>query len=152
MYSYEQKLNVVYPTLDLIARPPVEFADRTLLNPTNASALIEGELVQPDSTGKYGRATSATMHAFIFWDERGAGHMQATGRATILMHNGMIVEYPLVHASVTAVGTALGLSNFTLDAVTRAGLSTYSSGVRLGFLHKLASANGGIPQIFWTAC
>ena len=117
--------------------------DPTLLNPTSANPLLDGEMVILNSAYKLIRASAnSAVPAWAIFAERGRYDTQAIGKVTVLFGHTYEVD-TRVFASTPTLGAALGCQDATVDSLTKSGVGTYSSGVILGYVTRTAASNGG---------
>lgn len=151
--SVDRKFAVLRPSLDRLVRAPLEVANTALLNPVSTSplAMVDGELVQLDSTGKYIRATDATKPSFFVIDERGDYGVQASRKLTAIMCGSYLADTVLFDPALTTWGVALKMGVVSIESQNRACLIAQGgSGIILGYVMKVASANGGKLQFINT--
>lgn len=129
--------------LQSLIRRDFPVANRTLVDPTNANPIIDGEFVFVNSSYQLARAASGTL-GFAVLAERGRFDVQAIGKLTVLM----LMPYEADTAIFTSAGLALGGALKISDAVsfggqTKSGLAAYDSGVIMGYVTRLPANNGG---------
>lgn len=154
--SVDRKFSIVRPTLDRLVRMPLEVANTALLNPNSTSplALVDGELVSIDTTGKWARATAATVPSFFCIDDRGDYGVQASRKLTAIVGGGaFIADTVIFDSTLTTLGTALKWGTVTVESLSRSGLVAQAgSGIILGYIMKVSAINGGKLQIVQTFC
>lgn len=145
MASYDRQFEIVMPTFDRVMRMPVEVSDPLLVLPTSTSplALIDGELLQFNATGKWARATDATKPSYFCLDERGDTNVQASKRLTAVVGPSMFIDTLVFDTALTTLGAELGQGNVTVGGGTRSGLVAASTNFVLGYIVKTAAVNGG---------
>jgi hypothetical protein len=146
----------------MVERSAFELVDRTLANPDNAVALVDGEWMTLNSTGlKVQRATAiasvgdqATQMSFPWWQERGDSSVQANGKGAILSHGDWVADTN-IYNSTLAVGsgaamTLLGpvkVATITLGGRNYSGLVGHGgsgdTAIVVGYVALLPSNNGG---------
>lgn len=146
----DRKFEIVRPSLDRLVVAPVEVNDNALLNPLSTSplALVDGELVQPTTTGKFIRATDASAPSWFCVDDRGDYGVQAMRKLSVVMGGGAFVGNTLIfNSGLTTIGAKLMMGTVTIDTLGRTGLVAQSgSNVILGYVLKTATLNGGKLQ------
>lgn len=156
MASYDRKFQVVQPSLDKLSRKPLEVADIRLLDPYNTAVvpLIQGELMQVDSTYKWARASNAAAPSFFNIEDRGDFGVQASRKLSVIMGGGAFeCDTVVYNVALTTVGAAvqLGTVNNTLSgSVNRSGLIASAGGLVIGYVMKPAATNGGLLRILQT--
>ena len=146
--SVDRKFNVVRPSLDRLVRESIEVATANLglLNPNSTSpvALVDGELIQYDSTGKAVRATDAAKPSWFCIDDRGDPGVQASRKLTAIVGGGAFQADTVIYDSTSlVVGSKLMYGNCTIESLTRAGVVLQTgSNIVVGYVLRLAAANG----------
>lgn len=152
--SVDRKFNIVRPTLDRLVRMPLEVANVLLLNPNSLSplALVDGELVQIDTAGKWARATDAAAPSFFCIDDRGDYGVQATRKLTAVIGGGsFLADTVLFDSALTTIGTAVKWGTVSIEGVSRSCLVPQSgSGLILGYVMKPSAINGSKLQFLNT--
>lgn len=152
--SVDRKFEILRPSLDRLSRQPLEVANLGLINPSSTSplCLVDGELVQIDATGKWIRATDADKPSHVVIDDRGDYGIQASRKLTAVVGGGhFIANTVLFNAALTTVGVAVKFGTVSIEGQNRAALVAQAgSGLILGYVNKVASANGGKLQVLWT--
>ncbi len=154
--AVDGKFEIIRPTLDRLVRVTCEVANTALLNPQSTSplALVDGELVQLTSLGKFQRATDATKPSFVSIEDRGDTGVQAARKLSAIMCGGGFQANTLIHASsgLGTPGIPLKYGSVTVEGLSRAGLVAHdSTNIVLGYLLKAAADNGGKGiQFIWT--
>lgn len=152
--SVDRKFEVLRPTLDRLCRAPLEVANKALLNPSSTSplALVDGELVSLDSTGKWIRTTSATIPAFFNIEDRGDTGVQASGKLAAIVGGGSFWANTVIYDDTTlVVGSPLMWGTVTVESLARSGvLLRTGSNLILGYVLKLPANNGGKLQFINT--
>lgn len=148
MASYDNQFEVISPDLSVLHRFPLEVADKRLLDPTNEAVvpLIDGEFLQPNASFKWARAGADTWPAFACIETRGDYGVQASGKASVLMHGGYMADTIVFDPSVTTLGAALStgtVSSAAVGGVNRTGLVAATSGITIGYVMRVAANNGG---------
>jgi hypothetical protein len=158
MASYDRQLEIIQPSVDRLIRLPLPVSDAGLVNPLSTSplALIDGELLQPNTSGQWARASDAAKPSFLCFEERGFPNNTAAKKvAGIMGPSGFLFDTIVFNSGLTTQGAALQMGTINdatrLGANGRSGLIAYSAGVRLGYVFSVASANGGtLLRVFWT--
>lgn len=152
--SVDRKFEILRPTLDKISRLPLEVANLGLISPNSTSplALVDGELVQIDTAGKWARASDATKPSHVVIDERGDYGVQASRKLTAVVGGGHFIANTVIfNSGLTTIGTPVKYGSVTIETLARAGLVDQAgSGIILGYVMKVATANGGKLQVLWT--
>ncbi len=151
MASYDRQFEIKYPTLDLVYRQAITVADPLLVDPNSTSplALIDGELVQFDTTQKWARATNVAAPSYFVIDERGDTTVQVSKRLSAVCGPSMFVDTVVFNTALTTLGASVGLGSVTLGG-TRAGLVASGGNYILGYIVKVAATNGGKLQVHVT--
>jgi len=142
------ELLLITPVNDNFRRD-VELVDPTLLDPTEADALIQGEWITLDSTGlKAVRAVAGDRGAMQVFTPKGDTSAQAIGKTAVLQLHEYEAETTIFDdAFAGAVGDPLTVDTITLDTVAAifSGLraATVSGDVVYGFVTRIPSANNG---------
>lgn len=154
MAAYDRKFEIITPSLDRVPRASVEVADAQLLNPLSTSpvALIDGELVTYDATGKLIRASSATVPAFFCIDDRGDYGVQASRKLSFCATpgQGFVANTIVFDPALNSLGAALmggAVNAASVGSLARWGLIAHTgSNIKLGFVLKLPAINRGLLQ------
>lgn len=151
MTVVDRKFAVLHPTLDRLCRPALKIDNTALLNPNSTSplALVDGELCQLTATGTVTRATDEAKPSWFCIDDRGDTGVQAARKLTLIMAGGaFIANTVLFNSGLTTVGAKVMFGSVTIDVAGRAGLIAHTgSNVVVGYVLKVAAANGGLLQI-----
>lgn len=145
-----------------VQRRDVPLADKTLSNPSNAVALVDGEWMAYDSSYKLVRAITITdaagtvtahMVTYPLWAERGRYDVQANyaGKAPILWLGFFQADTRVYDAAVgsgiTAVNQPLKVAVITIGTRKYSGLIGHGgktdSDPVVGYVEKLPDDNGG---------
>ena len=127
---------------DLIRRD-FTVADPTLVNPTNANPLLDGEFVQLNSAYQLIRANTGAL-GFAVFAERGRFDVQALGKTTVLFAKPYEADTRIFTSAGLVLGNPLKISAaVTYDAQTRSGLIAWDTGVIIGYVTRLPANNGG---------
>lgn len=152
--SVDRKFEILRPSMDRLSRLPLEVANLGLINPTSTSplALVDGEVVQIDTAGKWARATDATKPSHVVIDERGDYGIQASRKLTAVVGGGNFIANTVIfNSGLTTLGTPVKFGSVTIETLARAGLVDQAgSGIILGYVMKVAAVNGGKLQVLWT--
>jgi|NOAtaT_6_FD_contig_71_168328_length_2369_multi_3_in_0_out_0_3 hypothetical protein len=149
MASFDRKFEIIQPTLDRLMRKPLEVADVGLLNPQGTSPvpLIDGEIVQVNSSYKWARGTDAAKPGFFVIEDRGDYGVQASRKLSAII--GPTFEADTVvfdNVGVVTLGQALmgGVVNNALSgSVARWGLVAHAgANIVLGYVMRLPASNG----------
>ena len=151
MATFDRQFEILHPTLDRLSPVNLEVADTGLLDPTSTSPvpLVDGELVQHDSNYQFVRGVTANFAqpSFFMIEWRGDFGVQASRKvAAIKGGGGFEADTLIFDSAVAALGAALEMATVTeavFGNVARAALRTFTSGLVLGFVTRLAATNGG---------
>ena len=125
-------------------------ADRTLVNPTNANPLMDGEFMNLDSSYKLIRGADGTFGMALF-AERGRMDVQAIGKVTVLMGGAYEADTRVFTTTSLTLGCKLQIdASASVDSLTKSGLKLYSSGEVIGYCTRLPANNGGKLRFFQT--
>lgn len=155
------------PVSDLnpVTRRDFPFADPTLVDPSNALAIVDGEWLTLDNTSKLVRATNvaavgdaAAKVAFPYWAERGRTDVQAQAeKKGPILFLGQWEFETRIYSAASAIG---GSGNAAINAVLQplrvititlgnrnytglVGSSLSSNAPVVGYVTRLPTANGG---------
>jgi hypothetical protein len=129
-----------------IQRRPFEPDDATILNPTSASPLVEGEFLQLTTTTYKmlrGSATPATVPSFAYFAEQGRYEVQAISKGPFLYLGPYEADTMIMDSSSCAVGDALEVSTVAFGTINRRALVKYTSGFKIGYVTRLPADNRG---------
>lgn len=119
----------VPPNLTLISevlpvnRRDFSLFDPTILNPTNANPLFDGEWMELDANYLAKRGTGeGTKNAFQVFSLKGQYDTQAIGKTTLLFLGGYEAETTVATVAGLAVGDFLVVSDVSISAVNKRGL------------------------------
>lgn len=116
-------------------------ADPTLLSPTNANPLIDGEFLELNSSYQMARGSgSGNATAVPLHTEKGRYDTQALGKVSMLYAGQYEAETTVVAIAGLAVGDALMVGDVTIGGLTRRGLlkATGVAGtIEVGYVTKL---------------
>lgn len=163
--STVQKVNLE-PCTDImpIWRKDLPLADKTLAEPLNAVALIDGEWMTLNSAYQWVRASvvgtpsdPATVRSFVLWNERGrTDRMGMADRKTTCLFRGefeadtRIYDAALVvggGAAITTVMQPLKVATIAIGARSFSGLVGHGGSADtnpvVGYVTRLPAANGG---------
>lgn len=157
MASYDRKFEIVKPDLEYLIREVRSPAVDGLVIPDGTSPvpLIDGELVQFNSEGKYARMTDATAPSFFVLDERGAPVVRSARKFTAIMGGSSFFCRTIVYdTALTTLNARVGagaVNNSLSGTVARTGLIAASTNWVLGVIIEVASAaNGNRLGVFIT--
>lgn len=139
------ELALITPVNDVFRRD-VELADPTLLDPTESDALIQGEWLVSNSSGKWARPTTSVRGCAQVWTQKGDTAAQAISKVTVLQLHEYEAETTMFADGLTpAIGDRLTVKSSTVDGVAgRAALAAAGSGEFVyGFVTKPPADNGG---------
>lgn len=152
------------PVSDILATQRRDFglADKTLADPLNAVALVDGEWMVIDSAYKLVRATvigtpanEAVQHSYPLWAERGRYDVRAMSgtKMPIIFLGGFEVDTRIYDATavvgsgaaITTVGQPLKVATITIGSRNYTGLvgAGASDTVLVGRVTRLPASNGG---------
>lgn len=128
-----------------VFRKDLAMADRTLLQPTNANPLLDGEFVQYDASYRAIRADGSTL-AWPVFAEQGRYDTQAIGKVPVL-YMGAFEADSRIFGGTPALGARLMLDDtIAIPAGNpKSALVTHGGGTELtmGFVTRTAATNGG---------
>ena len=141
------ELFLITPVNDVFRRD-VTLLDETLLDPTESDALIQGEWVSYDSSGKAIRhATTTNRGAMQIFTPKGDFSAQSIGKVAVLQLHEYEAETTIFDDGFAgAVGDPLTVGTITFDAVAavHSGLLAAGAGdVVYGVVTKLPADNNG---------
>lgn len=148
MASYDRKFELLTPW-EKVWRRPLDVADKDLLtpNPVGKVPFIPGELVQLNATYQFVRATTDTIPSYFVIDDRGDTGVQMSRKLTVIFTGSFEADTIVFADTLTTLGTALKVgtvNNAAVGSVNRAGLVAQGgTGVILGYITRVAAANGG---------
>lgn len=150
MASYDRQFEIIRPTLDRVVRAAHPIADAALLDPTNASSLIDGEFVQFNASYQLKRGDTPTQLSYAAIDDRGDTGVQAHKKLSIVQCGGYEANTLVFHTGLTTLGAPVMLgtvNNAATGSVNRAGLIAWVTAdpqnLIIGYVTRVASANGG---------
>jgi hypothetical protein len=133
-----------------LLRRDFPIADRTLVNPTNANPLMDGEFMNLDSSYRLIRGVNGTFGMALFV-EKGRMDVQAIGKGTVLMGGAYEADTRVFTTTNLTLGCKLQINAaVTVDTLTKSGLALYSSGEVIGYCTRLPANNGGKLRFFQT--
>jgi len=139
-------LELLTPVNDVFRRD-LEMNDPTLLDPTEADAIVQGEWLRRDTTtGKLVRATAGTQKNIMqVWTQKGDFSAQAIGKCSVIQQHPYEAETDMFDPGGTfAIDTELAVETMTIDGVSRAGLAVAAAGEAvIAICTKPPQANGG---------
>ena len=129
--------------VERIERRDLNLADRSLVVPSNANPLLDGEWLEYDANKKAIRAGGDTL-AWAFWAERGRSDTQALGKAPVLYMGTYEADTLIFDGAALAHGDPLMIDNVTIATLTKSGLKKHGGGSELiiGFVTRLPAVNG----------
>jgi hypothetical protein len=140
------ELSLITPVNDVFRRD-FELADPTLLDPTTALALIQGEWLVRDSSGKVARVGATPVRgAMQMFTQKGDTSAQAIGKVAVLQLNEYEAETIMFADGLSpAMGDALTVKSITVDGTAgRCGLAAAGSGELVyGHVTKTPALNNG---------
>jgi len=143
--NYSSKFEVIRPSLDSLIRAALPVSASGLLNPTGTSPipLLPGEFVADAAGGKYNRATVATALSYAVIEDQGDYGVQASQKLTALRGGTYEADTYLFAAGLTTLGAPVQIGTVAVDGVNHTGLIAQTTGLVIGYITKVASANGG---------
>lgn len=118
-------------------------ADSTLLNPTGANPLVDGEWLELDSSYKLARGSgSGNLGVFPVHTERGRYDTQSIGKVNVIMLHDFEAETTICDVTGLGVHDKLMVADVTIGGLTKRGLkkSTGAAGtIEVGYVTKLYS-------------
>ncbi len=145
MASYDRQFEILNPSLDRLIRRNYEVNVATLVDPSNAGCLLDGELCQL-SNGKIIRATDPDKISFACLEERGDYGIQASKRPALVMGQYIAQTIIFVSTGLSAFGVKMKMGSVTLGGNVKSGLVLHdSTHTVVGYVMKPATAgvNGG---------
>lgn len=128
-------------------RRDLEVADPTLLDPTQADSLVQGEWMTENSSGKLARVGASSVNqAWQLFTPKGDFASQAIGKVSVLYLHEYEAETDMFEdgGAGFANGTRLTVKEVTVDGDTRSGLTQAGSADFVyGHSTKDPTANGG---------
>lgn len=127
-------------------RRDLEMADTTLLDPTSATCLVQGEWLDRNASGKGVRVTSATsklpMQVFT---QKGDFASQSIGKVTVIQLHAYEADTDMFDGAGVYVSgvTELTVDDFAIDGVTRSALKVAASGNVVHCVYTKAPADNG---------
>lgn len=128
-----------------IHRRPFELADPTILNPTNANPLIDGEFLQLNSAYQMARGTDnpALVPSFGYFAEQGRYEVQAIKKGPFLYMGWYEADTTVMLATGITLGAPLEVANVSIGGVNKRGLVLRTTGFIVGYATRLPATNGG---------
>ena len=137
-----------------IHRRPFELADATILNPTSANPLIDGEFMTLNTSYQLVRGTDGCL-GWAAFAERGRFDVQAIGKVTVLYLQSYEADTKVFSSGgggLTLGGKLQVKAGLTIDGVAnRVGLENFASGVCIGYVTRLPADNGQKLRFIQTA-
>jgi hypothetical protein len=126
-----------------LIRRDLSVADRTLVKPSTANVILDGEFLFVDTASKAVRAAGAGIGWMVF-TEKGRFDVQATGKVTVLYGGTYEADTQVFTASGLTLGgkVEIGAAVDIGDGQSRSGLVNYSSGEVVGYVTRLPANNG----------
>lgn len=141
-------------------------ADRTLSNPQNAVALVDGEWLKLNDSYQLVRATTigsvgneAAARSYPLWAEKGRYDVQVKGSVPVLWLGGWEFDTRIFNASaavgsgaaITAVDQGVKVATITIGSRNYSGLVGHGGSgdpsIVVGYVTRLPSVNGGKLRI-----
>lgn len=128
-----------------IQRRPFELADPSILVPTNAQPLVEGEFLELNDAYKMlrGAADPAVVPSFCYFAERGRYETQAIQKGPFLYMGAYEMDTKIMDASSILVGSALEVATVNIGGIDRRALQLATSGFVVGYATRLPANNNG---------
>jgi hypothetical protein len=135
-------LKLITP-VERVWRKDMPLNDRTLLQPSNANPLIEGEFVEWNAQKKAIRASGDNL-AFAVWAELGRTDTQPIGKVPVLYMGGYEADTLIFDSTAMADGDPLMVDDVTITSLTKSGLKKHGGGSELviGYIIRLPANNG----------
>lgn len=144
------------PFIDLGVRT-FPFTDPSILLPSNANPLVDGEFLELDASYKLvrGAAAVAAVPSFAYFLEQGAYTAQGLGKGPVLMLHGYEADTMIFDSGGSyAFGTPLVVGNVTIGAATKRGLLnvvTPGTDHVIGYVTRAPANNNGWLRFLRTA-
>ena len=127
-----------------IDRRSFAFVDPTILDPTSATALVEGEFLELDSYKmKRGAADPGAVPAWAYFAEQGRYEVQAIKKGPFLYLGDYEADTLIMSATGLAVGDRLEVSTVSINTINRRALQERTTGIGIGFVTRLPANNNG---------
>ena len=117
-------------------------ADRTLIDPTNANPLMDGEFMNIDANYKIIRGINQSV-GYALFAERGRYDVQTIGKSPILFMGGYEANTRVFTPGGITHGCALEISAAVSLDGTKSGLKVWAAGPIIGYVTRLPANNGG---------
>jgi hypothetical protein len=163
--STVQKVNLE-PCTDVLPlwKKDLPLADKTLADPLNALALVDGEWMVLNSSYQWVRAAdvsgagnAATLRSFVLWNERGrSDRLGMADRKTTCLFRGEFEADTRIYDAAAVVGSGaaiasvmqpLKVASITIGSRVYAGLVGHGGSADtspvIGYVTRLPSSNGG---------
>ena len=129
--------------VERVDRKDMNLADRTLIVPSNANPLLDGEWLEYDAAKKAIRSGGLSL-SWAVWAERGRSDTQALGKCPVLYMGTYEADTTIFDATALTPGAPLMVGDVTIDTLTKSGLLLHGGGAQLvvGYVTRLPAING----------
>ena len=127
--------------VERVERKDLKLADTALANPNNANPLLDGEFLEYDANYKGVRAGGSIL-CWAVWSERGRSDVQALRQVPTLYMGTYEADTVIMDpAGPISLGDPLMVTNVTIDTLTKSGLKKWTTGLVIGYVTRIPSAN-----------
>jgi hypothetical protein len=109
-----------------VARRDYASASATVLDPTEVTALVQGEWLSLDSAGELVRADSPNNNAKMLFTPKGSYDAQALGKVSVIQSQDFEVDTDMFTGTTWAIGDLVGIDQQTVDGTTRSVFALHS--------------------------
>lgn len=156
MATYDRKFEIVKPDLSALIREALPPSAAGLIDPLGTSPvpLIDGELVQHNTSYQWARGTDAAAPSFFVLDDRGDPGILAARKLTAILGGPSFVCKTLVYdTALTTLYAKVGggaVNNSLTGSLARWGLVAAGGNWPLGVILKAASSADNRLTVFIT--
>jgi hypothetical protein len=130
-----------------IIRRSFPLADPTILKPSNANPLVQGEWLGLNTSYKMARGAGAqSIPTRPNWAEKGRYDTQVIGKVPILWLGDFEADTLIFGANITALHQPLYVTDVTYNSLTKQGLdylAVTTTEILVGYVTRLPANNGG---------
>ena len=132
-----------------IQRRPFELGDPSILVPTHAQPLVEGEWMELNATYKMirGAADPGAVPAFCYFAEQGRYETQAIQKGPFLYMGAYELDTKIMDAGGLAVNDALEVAPVSIGGIVRRALQKLTTGHEVARVTRLPNVNNGFLRI-----